>query len=288
MWKILCTVYPDQFRQVSQYCRSGVRCPSFPLTGYVNLVQSLDCSWVTSLNVWTEFARVPELVNLADVTNLVSLEVNTPTTPLETPGHENQEVTTLNDRILRTWSELAETSGAFQHLRVLRLYGQRDLTGDSFLYLSKLPSLEYCVLALSPRIMRSSALSSASSQGWFTEDGSDHPMLKLSVCDSSKAFDDQQERQVNHLDDQIPLSSLKKTPLLQFSVGNRRENMRGCEVIVLRRKLDSHRNLAKRQKRGLIETALPQVDRASQKKARKPAMKQRAKDLSRMLAEFGR
>ncbi|OKL59139.1 hypothetical protein UA08_05610 [Talaromyces atroroseus] len=283
MWKIFCTVYPDQFRQVSQYCKLGMRTPSFPLAGYMGLVQSSNCCWATSLSIWTQFARVPELVKLAEMANLVSLEINTP----YTHRNEDKDMAALNDRILRTWSELVETSRAFQHLRVLRLYSQQNLTGRSFCYLSQLPSLEYCVLAMCDGMTQRSAVKLANSQGWFViQDDPKHAMFQFSPCDPSKAFDGHKEWYINHSDDFVPSSLPKNTPLLEFSVGQRCERLKEGDVITMCRKLDSHNSHAKGNKRNFGDTVSPKRNDAALKKARKPVMKQRGKDLSGMLAEF--
>lgn len=268
--------------------------PRFPLTGYIDLVKSSSCSWLTSLSVWTEYARVPELVKLADVANLVSLEINTPPATssmmmMTADGEESlSELATLNDRILRTWGELAETetSGAFRHLRVLKLYSQRDLTAQSFVYLCKLPCLEYCVLARCDGLTRKSALRMAHSQGWMIvctkeeEDDNDTTncptMCQFSTTSgTSKTFND-------CLPDTLltPRALPKNTPLLEFSVGQRREKVKDRDVIVLRRKLGG----PEAHKRTIADAA--GVYDGAQKRARKPVMKPRGRDISGMLAEF--
>ena len=178
MWKIFCNAYPVEFRRLCQHCKSGSESPGYPLSDYIKLLKSPDNRWATELNIWTEFARVPELVRLADVTNLISLEVNT---SQDTPELQDGQVVTLNDRILRTWSELAEESGAFAHLRVLRLFYQQNLTDQAFCYLSQLPALEYCVMAKCDRMAQKSAIKIARSQGWMVvENASDRAILQFS------------------------------------------------------------------------------------------------------------
>jgi hypothetical protein len=223
---------------------------------------------------------VPELVELADVTNLVSLEVNTSMSGRDTPELQSQEVVSLSNRILRTWSELAETSGAFKHLRVLRLYQQRDLTEQSFGYLSRLPSLEYCVLAMCDRMTQKSAIKTASSQGWnIIEDFPDQVTFQFSPLAVSKNLDGGTNWR-DRPDGQIPASLPADIPTLDFSIGQRHEKLRG-DVIIMHRK-DAHKG----NKRSLSDTVSSENDRGAQKKTRKPVMKQRGKDLSGMLADF--
>ncbi|EED23869.1 conserved hypothetical protein [Talaromyces stipitatus ATCC 10500] len=277
MWKIFCTAYPVEFRTLSQHCDFQVRNPQYPLSGYVNLVKSSSQNWATILNIWTEFARVPELVELADLTNLVSLEVNTSTCPEIPEGHD-QEVASLNDRILRTWSDLAEAAGAFKHLRVLRLYQQRALTEQAFVYLSKLPSLEYCVLAMCDRMTPKSALKLAKSQGWIVmEDASEQTIFQFSL--TSNNLDGRTKwhsRQKGMVSSSLP----SDIPMLEFTIGQRYEKLRDRDVIIMQRK-----HVSKGNKRSLVDTVPSENDRA-QKQTRKTVMKQRGKDLSGMLAEF--
>lgn len=279
MWKIFCAAYPVEFRRLCQHCESRVGSPRYPLSDYIKLVKSSSDSWATRLNIWTEFARVPELVELADVTNLVSLEVNT---SRDTPElSQDQEVVSLNDRVLRTWSELAETSGAFKHLRVLRLYHQRDLTEQAFCYLSTLPALEYCVLAKCDRMTHNSAIQTARSQGWIViEDDPNQEMIHFSPLATSKNFVGETKWRGDRPDGDIPTSVPSDVPILEFSVGQRHEKLRDHEIFIMYRK-----HAHKGYKRSLVDIVSSGNDHA-QKKTRKPAMKQRGKDLSGMLADF--
>lgn len=249
------------------------------MSDYIKLVKSSNDSWATKLNIWTEFARVPELVQLADVTNLISLEVNTSE---DTPEPQVQEVVSLNDRILRTWSELAETSGAFKHLRVLRLYQQRDLTEQSFCYLSRLPALEYCVLAMCDRMTQKHAIRAARSQGWaIAEEVADLKTIEFSLLATSRNLVGETKWLGDRLDGEIPASLSSDIPVLEFSVGQRHEKLRDRDIIIMQL-----RHVHQGNKHGLTQTTSSENDRGAQKKPRKPVTKQRGKDLSGILAEF--
>lgn len=279
MWKIFCAAYPVEFRRLSQHCDSRIEHPRYSLSGYINLVKSSSDSWATRLNIWTEFARVPELVELADVTNIVSLEVNTSSHPLESQDHE---VASLNDRILRTWGELAETTGAFKHLQVMRLYQQRELTEQSFRYLSRLPALEYCVLAMCDRMTQESAVRTAISEGWNVMKGApDQKTFQFSGRASSKKHQGRTKWRRDRTDGLLPVSLPGDIPILEFSVGRRHEKLRDRDVVVMQRK-----HTHKGNKRSLADTASVENDRGAEKRTKKPVMKQRGKDLSGMLADF--
>lgn len=257
--------------------------PKYPLSGYIKLVRDPNNSWATKLNLWTEFTRVPELVELAQVTNLVSLEVNTSISGIQSSSEpEDQEVVTLNDRIVRTWSELAESSDAFQHLQTLKLYRQRNLTAQSFAYLSRFPVLEYCVLAMCDFLSEKSAVKRAESYGWKVEDVSDPKIAQFNQFNQftpHASLAGQQGKTTGQ--DQLDISSYGGRPVLEFTIGQRREMVRDREVIVLRRVRSRG---TKGNKRNLVDVSTEQ-DRV-QRKPRKPIMRERGKDLTNMLAEF--
>ena len=281
MWKIFCAVYPVAFRRLRQHCESWVESPRYPLSDYIKLVKGSNDNWATRLNIWTEFARVPELVELADVTNLVSLEVNTCRDTPELLLQQDQEVVSLNDRVLRTWGELVETSGAFKHLRVLRLYHQPELTEQAFCYLSRLPALEYCVLAMCDRMTEKSAIKAARSQGWTViEEVPDQEMVRFSPLATSKNLVGESKWRGDRPEGEIPTSLFSDIPILEFSVGQRHEKLRDHDIFIMYRK-----HAHKGYKRSLVDIVSSGNDHA-QKKTRKPVMKQRGKDLSGMLADF--
>lgn len=287
MWKIFCTTYPVEFRRLPQHVDISIEYPQFPLHGYIDLVNSPTCSWSTELSLCTEFARVPELVRLSRMTNLVSLEVNTSTPTPDLDGLKEQGLTTLSDRIVRTWSELAQTSEAFQHLRVLRLYQQRELTEQSFAYLSKLPSLDYCVMAMCDRLTNRDAIKIANSYGWVVCQGTPSERLcRFSPIFSSKTSGSERDWHTQRSDDIFPTSLPREIPRLKFTLGQRRERLRDRDVKILCRQPDKSTALAKGKKRNMVDTSPSSRDVDTRKQARKPVMKQRGKDLSGMLAEF--
>lgn len=278
MWKIFCVCYPTEFRQVSPFCRMTVDRPSFLMRDYLNLVKSAGCDWATQLVIWTEYAFTPELVEIADVLNLVSLEVNTGTTVAFQNDNINQAISTVDDRILRTWAELIESSGAFPHLRILKLNEQRHLTKAAFLYLSKFPSLEYCIVAMCDTLTSKSAITAAEAHGW-------------QICQDNPtgAIYDFSERRVDFRTkwrDEVPASLIpsslpKDIPVLEYIVGQKRERLAvGSFVYVFRRNRANTSETNKRKPD--TEDRLPLIGR----KARKPMMKGRGKDLSGLLGEF--
>jgi hypothetical protein len=145
MWKLFATVYPAELRNVAKYRSMKVKWPKMPLREYWSVVKSDSLSWRLVLTLTPSFGRVPELVEIANIKNLVALEIATPLQVMPMLDSSEPQNAGLNDRIARTWSELAETSGAFTHLRILRLYCQPDLTPVGIRYLSALPGLCFII-----------------------------------------------------------------------------------------------------------------------------------------------
>ncbi|CRG85311.1 hypothetical protein PISL3812_02410 [Talaromyces islandicus] len=276
LWKIFCTCYPNEFRQVSPFCRMTVDKPSFLMRDYLNLVKSANCDWATQLVIWTEHAFTPELVEIADVINLVSLEVNTGTTVAYQHDNINQAISTVDDRILRTWAELIESSGAFRHLRILKLNEQRHLTETAFLYLSKFPALEYCIVAMCDALTSKAAITTAEAHGW--QICQDKPTG--AIYDFSERRVDFPTRWRNEVPASlVPPSLPKDIPVLEYIVGQRRERLAASSFVYVFRR--THTNTSERNKRK-PEDRLAPIGR----KARKPTMKGRGKDLSGLLGEF--
>ncbi|KAH3498753.1 hypothetical protein KXW24_001712 [Aspergillus fumigatus] len=146
MWKLFATVYPAEFRCVAKYRCMKVKWPQMPLREYWSVVKSDTLSWRLVLTLSPSLGRIPELVEIANIKNLVALEIATPLQQVM-PMLDSSEphAAGLNDRIARTWSELAEAPGAFAHLRILRLYCQPDLTPVGIRYLSALPGLRLII-----------------------------------------------------------------------------------------------------------------------------------------------
>ncbi|KKK16088.1 hypothetical protein P175DRAFT_0561181 [Aspergillus ochraceoroseus IBT 24754] len=151
MWKFFATVYPDQFREIEQYRSMKIESPRVSMREYLGLVKSDSLSWRVVLTLGASYARVPELVGIAEIKNLVALEVAA-LARVEKIQDETIPMTALNDRILRTWSELTRTAGAFPHLRVLVLHRQTSLSRTSLRYLETLPSLRSIVAFECPGI----------------------------------------------------------------------------------------------------------------------------------------
>jgi len=187
MWKLLATAYPSQFREISQYRLMKIEGPRMPMRDYLNQIKSDTLHWRVALTMFTSFASVPELVEISNVKNLVALELNT-SSELETFSSDTDlPMTALNDRIVRTWSELA-ASDAFAHLSVLRISHQKQVSPVILRYLRSFPLLRLLVICDCPSVSRLFKKNSKPIEGWqpmdtvVDDDDSDAAHDKLYGC----------------------------------------------------------------------------------------------------------
>lgn len=170
MWKLFATVYPLQFRSRSRYRSMKIEGPKMPMRDYLGLVKSDSLHWRLVLTVATEVARVPELVQITTLRNLVALEIFSSQRAPVIPDETEVSVTTLNDRVVRTWSELAQSSGTFAHLRVLRLYHQKDLSAVALRYMKAFPSLTSVIVHDCPGLTSNISNDCTQVDGWEVAD----------------------------------------------------------------------------------------------------------------------
>ncbi|KAL6234677.1 hypothetical protein BDW75DRAFT_159430 [Aspergillus navahoensis] len=164
MWKLLATVYPTQLAEVKQYYSIKIEGPKLALKEYLGLTKSDSLSWGVVLTLATSYARVPEIVGISEIRNLCALDVATPAKSDTLPEDTELHLTALTDRIVRAWSELAQTGEAFSHLRVLILQHQTGLSKMALHYLRSFPNLQSVVAFGCPGI--ESALSGGDMDGW--------------------------------------------------------------------------------------------------------------------------
>ncbi|KAL4900515.1 hypothetical protein BDW74DRAFT_161546 [Aspergillus multicolor] len=164
MWKLLATLYPSQLAETEQ-CRSmKIENPKLSMKDYLSLMKSDSLSWRVVLTLASSYARTPELVDISEIKNLCALDIATPAKLGALPEDTGLQITALTDRIVRTWSELAQAVKAFSHLRVLILRHQTELSKVALNYLRFFPSLQSVVAFGCPGI--ESALSGGNVDGW--------------------------------------------------------------------------------------------------------------------------
>ena len=166
MWKIYAKVFPEDLVKLAP-CRSFSPYPKLMQTrDYYNLITSDDLCWGALLSISTQNLQLSELAGIAKLTNLAALELMSPTRTTV----EMSPAISLTDRVLRIWSELACSGNAFQHLRLLILRCQRELTERIFSYLDHFPSLEAVLVVGCPMLSRLSTVDVARVHGWKSND----------------------------------------------------------------------------------------------------------------------
>lgn len=139
--------YPEQFSQISpSYCLR-TRAPKMPLKGYIDIIRSDACYWRAVLSLSSVYASIADLVDIGNLKNLVALEINSRVyDPSMSAKISTREVIELDDGVVRSWAEAAESTKSLQNLQVLRIHQQKSLTHHIFWMLGKLPRLNLVVI----------------------------------------------------------------------------------------------------------------------------------------------
>jgi hypothetical protein len=249
--------------------------PKLSMRDYLGLVKSDSLGWQVVLTLAASYARVPELVGISEIKNLFALDIATPANPGPLPEDTDLQITALTDRIIRAWSELSQTTGAFAHLRVLILRHQTELTRVALRYLSALPNLQTVVAYECPSI--SSACFGGGVEGWTVEE-----MKRLAPANLYKFY----EACCKASGDRDP--TFAKTPVLDFQLGEKRRasHAHSESAIYLQRtsvevpRMDPNLSIRKRKEAGDLGS------NGEQSQPRKAVMKSRTKDIGDLLKDF--
>lgn len=169
MWKLFATVYPSELAEIEKYRAMKIEGLKLSMRDYLGLTKSNSLSWRVVLTLATSYARIPEIVGISEIKNLCALDIATPADPDALLEYPDVQVTALTDRIVRAWSELVQTAEAFQHLRVLILRHQRELSKVALHYLREFPSLQSVITFDCPGI--ECAVSGGQVDGWTVTEG---------------------------------------------------------------------------------------------------------------------
>lgn len=271
MWKIYATVYPTQFREIEPYRSMKIEEPQISMREYLGLTKSKSLSWRVVLTLGASYARIPEIVGISEIKNLAALDIATPPEQDASPESDIQ-MTALTDRIVRAWSEMAQTENAFSQLRVLIIRNQTDLSKMTLHFLKSFPSLQFVVALECPGI--ASAFSDGSVDGWMVAEVMQSPPGTLYELYNANC-------KAANIED--------LTPVLEFQIGKMSPKPRGranrpnphC-VIYQRtddgpRRVDPEPSIRKRKDVGASDEH-PRKGRA--------VMKDRTKDIGDVLSDF--
>lgn len=276
MWKIFATVYPTEFREIEQHRSMKIEEPQISMQEYLGLAKSKSLSWRVVLTLGASYARIPELVGISEIKNLAALDIATPPKQDALPDSDIQ-MTALSDRIVRAWSEMAQTADAFSQLRVLIIRNQRYLSKMALHFLKSFPTLQFVVALECPGI--ASAFSDGGVEGWMVAEVMQSPPDTLyeiykANCKAAGIED--------------------STPVLEFQIGKMSPKPRGgahrpkphCGIYQRTddgpQRVDHEPSSRKRKDAGASES---QRGQAHPRKG-KAVMKDRTKDIGDVLSGF--
>ncbi|EEP77118.1 predicted protein [Uncinocarpus reesii 1704] len=132
---------------------------------YFGLINSDCLHWQTTMFVSTEPMALSELVEISNVSSLVFLGVTTPH-PGRPRNFDDRPISTVTDRVIKSWSERARAGKGFRYLRDMVLDRQSELTHNIFSYLDAFPALSVLVLSGCPHIDEEGILKAGAQYGW--------------------------------------------------------------------------------------------------------------------------
>lgn len=153
LWKIFTTIYPWFRDNGPTYNLTAYR-PKNPLAQYFELMNEDDCAWGATLVVAPSLTDAHNLVSIANIKNLVGLEISTYQRNRGYIGDPDEHKGDLEDKVVRSWMEMALQDGCLQHLRILRFAHQHRITPNILWMLGKLPALELIVIHDCPMIVQ--------------------------------------------------------------------------------------------------------------------------------------
>lgn len=131
--------HEDEFARPDYRYHLDIKQPSLPTQEYFRGFSSPDMKWASALRISPKQISIPELVSIATIRNLTVLDLSDGQLLFDT------KPSLFDERIMRTWAELASNGKAFASLRVLMLGWQDSLSGWLFKYLDCFPSLCFVV-----------------------------------------------------------------------------------------------------------------------------------------------
>ncbi|KEF62607.1 uncharacterized protein A1O9_00580 [Exophiala aquamarina CBS 119918] len=147
-WRTLANAYPhaEEFGQRQYRYFMDVKQPQLSLLDYMTGITSAEPTWLTCLRISPKQLTTSELVSLHKITNLAVLDLSDGQVTID----NNQS--TFDERVMRTWGELAMSREAFQYLRVFMFGWQENLSAWIFKYVDQFPSLCQIIVTDCPRM----------------------------------------------------------------------------------------------------------------------------------------
>lgn len=128
-------MYANERDSLIQFRQSVASEPHLPLENYINSSLCEALEWITLLRITSPRLTQVEVVNLAGLKNLASLDILATS---RTPCRE-----AVQDSVIRSWSRNVKDCGAFSRLLTLGLRGWEGVTVKSIAHLSNFPALVF-------------------------------------------------------------------------------------------------------------------------------------------------
>lgn len=148
-WRTIASSQGDNFNTLRYRYYIEIRRPPLPFADYFKGLSSPSLDWLTCLRISPKYADKADLVKIAGISNLAILDLSDNLATVElSPSN-------FDERIFRTWAELAFQGGAFKHLRALLFGWQPAISTWIFKYLDSFPALRLLIVTACPEFGQS-------------------------------------------------------------------------------------------------------------------------------------
>ena len=148
-WRILASSHGDNFNTLKHRYHIEIRRPPLPFADYFKGLTSPSLEWLTCLRISPKYVDKADLVKIASISNLAVLDLS------DNLATVDLSPSRFDERVLKTWAELARQEGAFKHLRVLLFGWQPAISTWIFKYLDSFPALRILVATACPEFGQS-------------------------------------------------------------------------------------------------------------------------------------
>lgn len=306
------TAYPTQFCEINPYYCLSAGSPKKPLRNYMGILNSDDINWRAILTIATAYCSAEDLAAIPNIKNLVALDVYNQPYSSKLTSHDPVGVVhdglPLQDGFVRGWIE----SNKLQHLRVLRLYNQHEVTISALRSLRDLPELQLVLAYECDKITKdikrkgrpANGMIEISVEGWSAcrldwlwdkekkAKSLDHVMSLLHAYESNiQPVKDGRPKRISSLSANLPILEFK-LPTIDHSKKEMlaiRSNYSSMSIVMFTRdpvrlKMDGEKKLKReREKKGPEGLEAPEGSKRPFKRA---VMKDRGMDISNTLNDF--
>ncbi|KAJ5748202.1 uncharacterized protein N7511_009898 [Penicillium nucicola] len=148
MWKLMATMYPAEFLHISPYYCLCTGSPREPIKAYMGMLNTKDFRWRAVLTLASTYCSLTDFSGIPNIKNLVALEI-CKSQEIQSSIEQrsvSKEQSSLQDGSVRGWVEMWQFTRALQHLRILRIYHQQEITAAALRSLRELPELQLVVM----------------------------------------------------------------------------------------------------------------------------------------------